>query len=60
MDRHDRLTSLQVELAHIFFSLDVGADYVVAGGAALLASDLISPSTPHRSTGRPTPSLDPH
>lgn len=42
-------TSFQVEVARIFFSLDASKDYLVAGGAALLASDLIT---------RPTEDLD--
>lgn len=49
MERPEHLSSLQVDLAAIFFSLDEAADYLVAGGAALLASDLIT---------RPTEDLD--
>lgn len=49
MERPEQLSSFQVELAAIFFSLDEAADYLVAGGAALLASDLIT---------RPTEDLD--
>lgn len=49
MDRHEQLTALQVELARIFFTLEAAEDYLVAGGAALLASDLID---------RPTEDLD--
>lgn len=49
MERPEQLSSLQVDLAAIFFSLDAAADYLVAGGAALLASDLIT---------RPTEDLD--
>lgn len=49
MDRPDQLTSFQVELAGIFFSLKASKGYLVAGGAALLASDLIA---------RPTEDLD--
>lgn len=49
MDRSDHLSAFQVELATVFFSLDESKDFVVAGGAALLASDLIS---------RPTQDLD--
>ena len=49
MGRPGLLSSLQVELATIFFSLDEAADYLVAGGAALLASELIA---------RPTEDLD--
>lgn len=37
MDRPGQLTALQVELARIFFTLDAAEDYLVAGGAALLA-----------------------
>lgn len=43
------LTKLQVEVAHIFFRLKASEGYVVAGGAALLASELIN---------RPTQDLD--
>ena len=49
MDRPEQLTAFQVELARIFFTLDAAEDYLVAGGAALLASDLID---------RPTEDLD--
>ncbi|MGK2876667.1 MAG: nucleotidyl transferase AbiEii/AbiGii toxin family protein [Nocardioides sp.] len=49
MDRPDQLTAFQVDLADIFFSLDAAKGYLVAGGAALLASDLIA---------RPTEDLD--
>lgn len=49
MDRPEHLTALQCDLSDIFFSLDVTSDFLVAGGAALLASDLIA---------RPTEDLD--
>lgn len=49
MNGHGRLTSFQVDLARIFFALDAAEGYLVAGGAALLASDLID---------RPTQDLD--
>ncbi|MFZ2503288.1 MAG: nucleotidyl transferase AbiEii/AbiGii toxin family protein [Nocardioides sp.] len=49
MDRRQKLTDLQVDLAAVFFALDAAEDYLVAGGAALLASDLID---------RPTEDLD--
>lgn len=49
MDHPAQLTALQIDLAGIFFSLDVATDYLVAGGAALLASELIA---------RPTEDLD--
>lgn len=49
MDRPQQLTDLQVDLAAIFFALDAAEGYFVAGGAALLASDLID---------RPTDDLD--
>lgn len=49
MDHPTPLTDLQVDLAGIFFSLDAAQGYLVAGGAALLASDLIT---------RPTEDLD--
>jgi hypothetical protein len=47
--RPDALTPLQVEVARIFFELKVSESFLVAGGAALLASDLIT---------RPTEDLD--
>jgi hypothetical protein len=43
------LTTFQVEVAHTFFRLNASEGYVVAGGAALVASDLIR---------RPTQDLD--
>lgn len=49
MDRPAQLSALQVELAEIFFSLDVTSDFLVAGGAALVASNLVA---------RPTEDLD--
>lgn len=49
MDRPEQLTALQIDLAGIFFTLDPAKGYLVAGGAALLASDLIA---------RPTEDLD--
>lgn len=49
MDRPEQLADLQVELAGIFFALDAAKDYLVAGGAALLASDS-SPALPRMST----------
>ncbi len=49
MDHPEQLTALQLDLADIFFSLDAARDFLVAGGAALLASDLIA---------RPTEDLD--
>ena len=49
MDRPGQLTALQLDLAGIFFSLDAASDFLVAGGAALLASHLIA---------RPTEDLD--
>lgn len=49
MAEHSRLTTLQIEVARIFFDLDTSRGYVVAGGAALLAVDLID---------RPTEDLD--
>jgi len=49
MDRPEQLTDLQVALSSIFFALDEAKDFLVAGGAALLASDLIA---------RPTEDLD--
>lgn len=45
MDRPVQLTAFQVELASMFFTLDAAKDYLVAGGAALLASDLIDRRT---------------
>lgn len=49
MNRPEWLSAFQIELAGIFFSLDAAEGYLVAGGAALLASDLIQ---------RPTEDLD--
>lgn len=49
MDRPAQLTTLQLELAEIFFSLDEAKDFLVAGGAALVASNLVA---------RPTEDLD--
>jgi hypothetical protein len=49
MDRRGHLTTLQRDLAGIFFSLNATRGFLVAGGAALLASDLIT---------RPTQDLD--
>lgn len=49
MEGHERLTTFQVDLAGIFFALEAAEGYLVAGGAALLASDLID---------RPTDDLD--
>lgn len=49
MERFDGLTSLQLDIARIFFSLDAARDFLVAGGAGLLASSLIT---------RPTEDLD--
>lgn len=43
------LTPIQVDVANIFFGLSASEGYVVAGGAALLASDLVA---------RPTMDLD--
>lgn len=39
------LTTFHVEVARIFFGLQASAGYLVAGGAGLLASDLIARST---------------
>lgn len=49
MDPVDGLTPVQVEVARAFFGLKASEGYLVAGGAALLASDLIA---------RPTEDLD--
>ncbi len=49
MEGGDQLTSFQVHVARIFFGLKGSQGYVVAGGAALLASGLI---------GRPTLDID--
>lgn len=49
MERPEQLTAFHVDLAGIFFSLNAAKDYLVAGGAALLASGLIA---------RPTEDLD--
>ena len=39
------LTTFQVEVAHAIFELEASEGYVVAGGAALIASELISRPT---------------
>lgn len=49
MDRPEQLTDFQVDISGIFFALDAAEGYLVAGGAALLASGLIA---------RPTEDLD--
>lgn len=49
MDGPQQLAAIQVELAEVFFGLDEAAGFHVAGGAALVASDLIT---------RPTEDLD--
>jgi hypothetical protein len=49
MDRPARLSPLQVAVAEIFFGLDEAVGFLVAGGAALVASDLIA---------RPTEDID--
>ena len=49
MDQAHQLTDLQVDLAAVFFALDAAEGYLVAGGAALLACELID---------RPTEDLD--
>ncbi len=49
MVQPDALTPLQIRVARIFFDLDTSDGFLVAGGAALLASELIA---------RPTEDLD--
>ena len=49
MTRPAQLTTLHLALAEVFFSLDATGDFLVAGGAGLLASNLIA---------RPTEDLD--
>lgn len=49
MAEHAQLTGFQIEVAHLFFGLEASEGYLVAGGAALLAADLIA---------RPTEDLD--
>ncbi len=49
MEGAERLTTFQVHVAQVFFGLRASRGYVVAGGAALLASDLID---------RPTQDID--
>lgn len=39
------LAPFQDEVARAFFSLDASRDFVLSGGAALIAHDLISRST---------------
>lgn len=46
---HPQLSALQIDIAALFFALDEAHGYLVVGGAALLASDLII---------RPTADLD--
>ena len=48
-DGADRLTTFQVQVARTFFGLKASQGYLVAGGAALLASELID---------RPTQDID--
>jgi hypothetical protein len=45
----EHLTALQVEVAETFFALEEAEGYLVAGGAALVASDLVA---------RPTEDID--
>lgn len=45
MAGQERLSTFQVRVAQIFFELKVSDGFVVAGGAALLASDLIVRAT---------------
>lgn len=49
MERSGGLSELQVAVAQIFFGLDEAAGFLVAGGAALVASELIA---------RPTEDID--
>lgn len=49
MSQPDALTPMQIDVAQIFFRLMESGGYLVAGGAALLASELIT---------RPTEDLD--
>lgn len=49
MDPSSHLSDLHIEVARIFFALDSSKSYLVAGGAALLAVELIA---------RPTEDLD--
>lgn len=49
MHKPAQLSDLQVDVAGIFFALAESSDYLVSGGAALLAADLIA---------RPTEDLD--
>jgi hypothetical protein len=45
MSSTEHLTALQVEVAKTFFALEAARGYLVAGGAALVASDLVARST---------------
>ena len=45
MDNSDNLSTFQVHIARIFFTLKASEGYLVAGGAGLLASELINRST---------------
>lgn len=49
MDHPQHLSTLQIDIAGIFFALEAAQGYLVVGGAALLARDLIA---------RPTADLD--
>jgi hypothetical protein len=49
MSADNGLTTFQIDVARVFFGTEAAAGYVVAGGAALLASELIN---------RPTQDLD--
>lgn len=59
MSHPDALTPLQIEVAQTFFDLDSSHGFVVAGGAALLARELISRPTEDLDlfTSRPTASV---
>lgn len=50
-DENRRLTAFQVEVSRLFFSLPASRDFLLAGGAALLAQHL---------TARPTLAHDTH
>lgn len=61
MDHPQHLSALQVDITTIFFALEAAQGYLVVGGAALLARDLITPPTADLDlfTATPTTSVTP-
>jgi hypothetical protein len=58
---YPHLSALQVDVAALFFTLEEARGYLVVGGAALLASDLIARPTADLDlfTAAPTASVEP-